>query len=67
MRNNRTDLLGAQATQEFNKSGLTIVQFIELKVRTAEAFDTTECTFHTIDRDDIVSFYAVNDQWYAKY
>lgn len=67
MRNERTDQLGDQATDQYKKSGLTVTGFIQDMVKTRTAFDTTESTFHTIDRNDIVSYYFANGRWFAKY
>ena len=67
MRNARTDFLGDQATEQFKKSGLTVAGFIQDMVKNHEAFDTRENAFHTIDQDDIMSYYFANGRWFAKY
>jgi len=67
MRDARIDELGEIATSVFRKSGLSMKEFIQNMVKTAAAFDTTESTFHTVDRDDIVSYYFANGRWFAKY
>ena len=67
MRNDFTDELGDITTTEFKESNLSVTEFINSKVASG-AFDITETTFHTIERNNIISYYFVADRnrWYTK-
>lgn len=68
MRTDYTDKLGSDMTLEFRNSDLSVTEFINSKIASG-AFDITETTFHTIERNNIISYYFVADRnrWYAKF
>lgn len=69
MRNDVTDRLGDLINGHFKKSGLTTREYIYQLAAQRKVFDTTNCTFHFLHCNMIVSAYYDSDsrKWYAKY
>jgi len=71
MRTNLTDNLGDEINTQFQKSRLSVKEFVDSVVADG-AFDhhcdDTRVGFHTIQHGEIISYYFVaeRNQWYAK-
>lgn len=69
MRNAYTDELGVKCNAHFKASKLPVSNYIQMLVDQADAFDTTDTTFHVIRNGSVVSFYydTKSSTWFAKY
>ncbi len=70
MRNHETDSMAAALNQAFEKSAMTLKEFIEHLKATSDIFDYEECedyvSFHIVKEGEVFQFYFAFDEWYCK-
>lgn len=67
MRNAYTDTLAITCNSHFKESKLPVGNYIQMLVDQADAFDTTDTSFHIIKDVGVVMFYYTKGAWYCKY
>ena len=70
MRTRETDAMAAAMNRAFEKSGMTLKEFIQYLARTRDIFDFEETkdymSFHVIKDGQVYEFYFAFDEWYCK-
>ena len=70
MRTRETDAMAAAMNRAFDKSGMTLKEFIQYLARTRDIFDFEETkdymSFQTIKDGQLYQFYFAFDAWYCK-
>ena len=70
MRTRETDAMAAAMNRAFEKSGLSLKQFIQYLFCTRKIFDYEECeeyvSFHVLKEGGVFQFYFAFDEWYCK-
>ena len=72
MRNSTTDVMAASMNRAFDKSGMSLEEFMEYISRTRKIFDYMiddedgYLSFHVVKEGQIYQFFFVFDAWYCK-
>ena len=70
MRNTETDSMAAALNRAFEKSRMTLREFVAFIVETRDTFDHEDTedyvSFHIIKEGEVYQFYFAFDEWYCK-
>lgn len=70
MRNSTTDVMAAAMNRAFDKSGMTLKEFIQYLARTRDIFDFEDhedyLSFHVLKDGVVYQFYFAFDEWGCK-
>ena len=70
MRTRETDAMAAAMNRAFEKSGMTLKEFMTHLIVTRDIFDYEEredyVSFHIIKDGQVFQFYFAFDEWYCK-
>lgn len=70
MRNHETDSMAAAMNRAFEKSGMTLKEFIAYLAKTRDIFDFEDredyVSFHVLKDGVVYQFYFAFDEWYCK-
>lgn len=70
MRTSVTKTMEQALNRAYDKSGMTLKEFIQYLARTRDIFDFEECedyiSFHTIKDGQVYEFFYAYDAWYCK-
>lgn len=70
MRNRETAAMATAMNRAFDKSGMTLKEFIQYLARTRDIFDYEDhedyVSFHILKEGVVYQFYFAFDEWYCK-